>query len=53
MSIEQLQTGFLRLAKILYTREETDARRRAFRAKLKLSRELGRSRKVAAPALAA
>ena len=42
MSAEQLQAGFLNLTKRLYSKEETDERRRRFRTMLKRSRHFGR-----------
>ena len=41
MSVEQLQSGFLHLAKVLYSTEETNDRRRGFRRRLKTSRNFG------------
>ena len=37
MNIAELQSGFLRLGKTLYSREETDTRRRRFRSQFKAS----------------
>jgi radical SAM superfamily enzyme YgiQ (UPF0313 family) len=42
MSVAELQAGFLRLVKQLYSKEETDARRRKFRQRLKSSLNFGR-----------
>jgi radical SAM superfamily enzyme YgiQ (UPF0313 family) len=42
MSREQLQSGFLRLAKQLYSAEETQTRRREFKQRLKSSANFGR-----------
>ncbi len=42
MSVEQLQSGFLHLVKRLYSSEETDDRRRKFKASLKTSPNFGR-----------
>ena len=42
MSVEQLQSGFLRLAKQLYSAEETQTRRREFKQRLKSSPNFGR-----------
>ncbi|MDB6059234.1 MAG: hopanoid biosynthesis associated radical protein HpnJ [Verrucomicrobiales bacterium] len=42
MSVEQLQSGFLLLAKQLYSTEETNTRRREFRQRLKRSPNFGR-----------
>src|SRR5439155_17502407 len=53
MSIDQLQAGFLRLAKTLYSKEETETRRRAFRARLKRSRQSRSPVGLQAPAFAA
>jgi len=44
MSIDQLQQGFLRLVKTLYSAEETQTRRRRFKARLKTSPNFGRHR---------
>jgi len=44
MSVEQLQTGFLHLVKRLYSTEETNDRRRKFKAGLKTSPNFGRRR---------
>ncbi|MGZ4972454.1 MAG: radical SAM protein [Limisphaerales bacterium] len=41
MSVEQLQSGFLQLAKQLYSAEETNERRRGFRQRLKTSPHFG------------
>lgn len=46
MSVEQLQSGFLRLAKTLYSEEETQRRRRGFRQRLKTSPNFGRRDRV-------
>ena len=53
MSIDQLQAGFLRLAKTLYSKEETETRRRAFRTRLKRSRQSRSPVGLQAPAFAA
>lgn len=45
MSVEQLQSGFIRLVKQLYSTEETAARRRGFKQRLKTSPNFGRSPK--------
>ncbi|HEY6226165.1 MAG TPA: hypothetical protein VI282_03475, partial [Verrucomicrobiae bacterium] len=37
MSVEQLQAGFLKLVKVLYSAEETATRRRNFKRRLKTS----------------
>jgi radical SAM superfamily enzyme YgiQ (UPF0313 family) len=42
MSLSELQSGFLKLAKQLYSKEETDNRRRKFRQRLKSSPNFGR-----------
>jgi radical SAM superfamily enzyme YgiQ (UPF0313 family) len=42
MSVEQLQNGFLHLVKRLYSNEETNDRRRKFKARLKTSPNFGR-----------
>jgi hypothetical protein len=44
MSIEELQQGFLGLAKRLYSAEETAERRRKFKAGLRTSPNFGRNR---------
>jgi radical SAM superfamily enzyme YgiQ (UPF0313 family) len=44
MSVEQLQSGFVDLARRLYSKEETDERRRNFRAMLKRSPRFGQRR---------
>lgn len=50
MSVEQLQSGFLKLAKQLYSAEETNARRRGFRQQLKTSPNFGvRAQRVELP----
>ena len=41
MSVDQLQAGFLKLAKALYSAEETQARRRGFKQRLKTSPNFG------------
>jgi len=46
MSIEDLQSGFLRLVKTLYSAEETQARRRRFKARLKNSPNFPRARRL-------
>jgi radical SAM superfamily enzyme YgiQ (UPF0313 family) len=46
MSVEQLQTGFLHLAQRLYSTEETNDRRRKFKASLKTSPNFGRHAEV-------
>jgi len=53
MGIEQLQAGFLQLAKILYSKEETEARRRGFKTRLKRFRQFRASTKLEAATLAA
>ena len=53
MKIEELQSGFLRLGKILYSQEETEKRRRNFRVKLKESARARARSKAVEPALAA
>ena len=45
MSIDELQSGFLRLAKTLYSAEETQVRRRRFKARLKSSPNFPRARR--------
>jgi radical SAM superfamily enzyme YgiQ (UPF0313 family) len=42
MSVDQLQSGFLRLAKQLYSSEETQTRRRNFKRRLRSSPNFGR-----------
>ena len=42
MSVEQLQAGFLKLVKELYSAEETETRRRAFKRMLRTSPNFGR-----------
>ncbi len=42
MSVDQLQSGFLRLAKQLYSAEETQSRRRNFKRRLRTSPNFGR-----------
>jgi radical SAM superfamily enzyme YgiQ (UPF0313 family) len=42
MTVEQLQSGFLHLVKRLYSTEETNDRRRVFKARLKASPNFGR-----------
>ena len=42
MTVEQLQKGFLHLVKRLYSTEETNDRRRKFKAGLKTSPNFGR-----------
>jgi radical SAM superfamily enzyme YgiQ (UPF0313 family) len=42
MTVEQLQSGFLGLVKQLYSKEETNTRRRKFRCRLKISPNFGR-----------
>ena len=46
MSVDELQSGFLRLVKTLYAAEETDARRRGFKRRLKTSPNFGRRSRV-------
>ena len=53
MKLEELQSGFLRLGKILYSQEETDTRRRNFRTRLKRSPQFRAKAKPVEPALAA
>ncbi len=53
MSVEQLQGGFLKLAKQLYSAEETHERRSQFKRLLKTSPNFGRRAARAAQALAA
>src|SRR5258706_3324647 len=53
MKLEELQSGFLRLGKILYSQEETDTRRRNFRTRLKRSPQFRPKLKPVEPALAA
>jgi len=43
MSVAELQSGFLRLVKVLYSEEETRARRSGFRQRLRRSKNFGRS----------
>lgn len=45
MSVAQLQAGFLRLVKALYSAEETSQRRRLFKSRLKTSPKFPRRRK--------
>jgi len=45
MSVAQLQTGFLKLVKELYSVEETHTRRRSFKRMLKVSPNFGRNTK--------
>jgi radical SAM superfamily enzyme YgiQ (UPF0313 family) len=45
MAIDALQNGFLRLVKVLYSAEETHARRRGFKHRLKFSPNFGRRRR--------
>jgi len=42
MSVDELQSGFLRLVKQLYSADETAERRRGFRNLLKTSAHFGR-----------
>jgi radical SAM superfamily enzyme YgiQ (UPF0313 family) len=53
MSVDQLQSGFLRLAKQLYSTEETQMRRRSFKQRLKDSPHFGRRAKSQEQLLAA
>jgi hypothetical protein len=53
MSVNQLQTGFLRLVKELYSAEETQTRRRRFKRMLKSSPNFGRPAKKSEQLLAA
>ena len=53
MSVEELQSGYLRLVKTLYSAEETNARRRGFKHRLKTSPNFGRKKSRAANCLAA
>ena len=53
MSIEQLQAGFLQLAGTLYSKEETEARRRGFKTRLKRFRQFRASTKLEAATVAA
>jgi radical SAM superfamily enzyme YgiQ (UPF0313 family) len=53
MNLAQLQSGFLRLAKTLYSQEETDARRRKFRASLKSAMRVRRKPEPVESVLAA
>jgi radical SAM superfamily enzyme YgiQ (UPF0313 family) len=53
MTVAELQSGFLNLAKRLYSAEETAARRNRFKAHLKQSPHFGRRRSPAIAALAA
>ena len=46
MSVEQLQNGFLRLVKTLYSAEETATRRSGFKKRLKMSPYFGRRSRV-------
>jgi len=46
MSVEQLQSGFLHLVKRLYSTEETNDRRRKFKASLKTSPNFGRRAEI-------
>jgi hypothetical protein len=45
MSVEQLQSGFLKLAKQLYSAGETQERRANFKRRLKASPNFGRARR--------
>jgi len=51
MSVEQLQSGFLKLVKVLYSTNETQERRRKFRSRLKTSSHFGWQAKRAVPAI--
>jgi len=53
MTVEQLQQGFLKLVKQLYSTEETAARRRAFRHQLRYSLHFGRAVRPTDEAVAA
>lgn len=53
MSVTELQAGFLRLAKQLYSAEETQTRRRAFRRRLRGSPHFGRKAQLEPQLLAA
>jgi radical SAM superfamily enzyme YgiQ (UPF0313 family) len=53
MTVAELQSGFLRLAERLYSAEETGARRRRFKARLKQFPHFARRRALPTPALAA
>ena len=53
MTVAELQSGFLNLAKRLYSEEETAERRRQFKARLKQSPHFGRRRQPAIAAMAA
>ena len=53
MTVDELQSGFLRLAERLYSAEETSARRRRFKARLKRSAHFPRRHKLPPQALAA
>jgi hypothetical protein len=46
MTVEQLQSGFMHLVKRLYSTEETNERRRKFKASLKTSPNFGRRTEV-------
>jgi radical SAM superfamily enzyme YgiQ (UPF0313 family) len=52
MSVSELQSGFLRLAKQLYSAEETQPRRSSFKRRLKTSPNFGRRGQCAEPELA-
>jgi hypothetical protein len=53
MSVAQLQDGFLRLVKQLYSKEETRQRRARFKRMLKTSPNFGRRRAQQSRSLAA
>ncbi len=53
MTVDQLQTGFLKLVKQLYSSEETATRRRLFRQRLRRSPNFGRGARTDADRLAA
>ena len=53
MTVEQLQSGFLHLVKRLYSIEETNERRRKFRAGLRTSPNFGRPAATTSNALLA
>ncbi len=53
MSLPELQSGFLRLIKTLYSQEETEARRHGFKRRLRCSPNFGRNAKAGERLLAA
>jgi hypothetical protein len=53
MSVSELQSGFLKLAKTLYSAEETQMRRANFKRRLKASSAFVRRSRISEPTLAA